>query len=78
MSVASGVHPSYVIHVRRYILEEVDGPMWRLGVQGRRGIGFWWRQRLRQRIKLIEWLIGAKNVAHTFANSGEFLASKVG
>ena len=29
-----GVHPSYVIHVRRDILEEVDGPMLRHGLQG--------------------------------------------
>ena len=35
-----GVHPSRVIRVLRDILEGVDGPMWRLGVQGRRGIGF--------------------------------------
>ena len=31
-----GVHPSYVIHVRRDILEEVDGPMLRHGLQGQR------------------------------------------
>ena len=32
-----GVHPSYVIHVRRDILEEVDGPMLRHGLQGLEG-----------------------------------------
>ena len=32
-----GVHPSYVIHVRRDILEEVDGPMLRHGLQGLQG-----------------------------------------
>lgn len=31
------VHPSYVIHVRRDILEEVDGPMLRHGLQGLEG-----------------------------------------
>ena len=29
-----GVHPSYVIHVLRDILEEADGPMLRHGLQG--------------------------------------------
>ena len=29
-----GVHPGYVIHVRRNILEEVDGPILRQGLQG--------------------------------------------
>lgn len=32
-----GVHPSYVIHVRRDILEEVDGPMLKHGLQGLEG-----------------------------------------
>ena len=32
-----GVHPSYVIHVRRDILEVVDGPMLRHGLQGLEG-----------------------------------------
>ena len=32
-----GVHPSYVIHVRRDILEEVDGPILRHGLQGLEG-----------------------------------------
>ena len=32
-----GVHPSYVIHVRRDILEEVDGPMLKHGLQGLQG-----------------------------------------
>ena len=32
-----GVRPSYVIHVRRDILKEVDGPMRRHGLQGLEG-----------------------------------------
>ena len=32
-----GVHPNYVIHVRRDILEEIDGPMLRHGLQGLEG-----------------------------------------
>ncbi len=36
-----GVHPSYVIHVRRDILEEVDGPMLRHGLQGLEGQRIW-------------------------------------
>ena len=32
-----GMHPSYVIHMRRDILEEVDGPMLRHGLQGLQG-----------------------------------------
>ena len=32
-----GVHPDYVIHVRRDVLEEVDGPMLRHGLQGLEG-----------------------------------------
>ena len=32
-----GVHPNFVIHVRRDILEEVDGPMLRHGLQGLEG-----------------------------------------
>ena len=32
-----GVHPDYVIHVRRDILGEVDGPMLRHGLQGLEG-----------------------------------------
>ena len=32
-----GVHSSYVIHVRRDILEEMDGPMLRHGLQGLEG-----------------------------------------
>ena len=31
-----GVHPDYVIHMRRDILDEVDGPMLRHGLQGQR------------------------------------------
>ena len=34
-----GVHPDYVIHVRRDILEEVDSPMLRHGLQGRGILG---------------------------------------
>ena len=36
-----GVHPSYVIHVRRDILEEADGPMLRHGLQGLEGQLIW-------------------------------------
>ena len=32
-----GVHPSYIIHVRPDILEEIDGPMLRHGLQGLQG-----------------------------------------
>ena len=33
-----GVHPSYVVHVRRGIWDEVDGPMMRKWLEG---VGFW-------------------------------------
>ena len=36
-----GVHPSYVVHVRRDILEEVDGPMLRHGLRGFEGQRIW-------------------------------------
>ena len=39
-----GVHPSYVIHVRRDILEVVDDPMLRHGLQGLEGSGLWCRR----------------------------------
>ena len=58
-----GVHPSYVIHVRRDILEEVDGPMLRHGLQGLEG----------QRIHVPSRRVERPDEGRLAARFGEFL-----
>ncbi len=60
-----GVHPSYVIHVRRNILEEVDGPMLRHGLQGLEG----------QRIHVPSRRVERPDEGRLAARFGEFLGS---
>ena len=62
-----GVHPSYVIHVRRDILEEVDGPMLRHGLQGLEG----------QRILVPSRRVERPDEGRLAVRFGEFLGSVV-
>ena len=61
-----GVHPSYVIHVRRDILEEVDGPMLRHGLQGLQG----------QRILVPSRRVERPDEGRLAARFGEFLVMR--
>lgn len=58
-----GVHPSYVIHVRPDILDEIDGPMLRHGLQGLQG----------QRIYVPSRRVERPDEGRLAARFGEFL-----